>query len=86
MTTRQEALDGVNRLFDRIEADGRHAVGFAAVVPHMGAREGVDHTTIESEVHSLTHEKMGTALLGGVGVLQRHVAGLMEYTEFEVTK
>lgn len=23
MTTRQEAIDGVNRLFDRIEADGR---------------------------------------------------------------
>jgi|DEB3_MinimDraft_2_1074329.scaffolds.fasta_scaffold16775_2 hypothetical protein len=26
MTTRQEAIDGVNRLFDRIEADGRDAI------------------------------------------------------------
>lgn len=82
MTTREEAIKQVNVLFDRIEAEGRHVVGFAAAVPHMGPRDGLEHTTLESETCTLHHPRMVTALVGSIEALAQNARSLWVYPDF----
>lgn len=82
MTTRSEAHQAVDRLFDRLAAEGREALGLALTVPHIGSREGIDHTTIESEYETLHHERCITPLAGAVHMLSLAVDTLATHTRF----
>ena len=66
----------VDRLLDRIEQDGRAPVGAALAIAHSGARDGLDHTTIETAVSTLHHPRMTTVLAGSVEVLRGAVQRL----------
>lgn len=83
MTTREEVHAAVDRLFDRLAAEGRIALGAALAVPHSGERTGIAHTTFETETETLHHERCVTLLAGAVHALGVMVDGLADRTWFE---
>lgn len=83
MTTRAEVHAAVDRMFDRIEADGREALGAALAVPHYGSRDGIEHTTFETETETLHRERCVTLLAGAVHALGVMVDDLADKTMFD---
>lgn len=83
MTTRSEVHAAVDRAFDRIEADGREAMGAAVAIPHFGPREGIEHTTFETETETLHRKRCVTLLAGAVHALGVMVDDLADRARFD---
>ena len=81
MTTREEAIQHINRIYDATEAEGRHVIGLGVALVHTGQREGADHQTIECRTLTMHPPLTATALLGGVDVLRARVLDRIAYAE-----
>lgn len=80
--TREDMHEAVDRLFDKLDAEGRDAIGGALAVPHIGEREGLDYTTTETAIETLHHPRCITPLAGAVHALSLAVDRLA-VTTFE---
>lgn len=70
MASREEAHAAIDRIYDRLDADGRDPLGCVIAVPHAGPYPGMDHTTIETSWTLLRHERMATVLHGAIAMLR----------------
>lgn len=78
--TREEVIRMVTDMLDRTEAEGRSAIGFAAVLVHAGHNPQAGHATIETRASTAHAERMATPLLGGVEILRSLVLANVTYT------
>jgi hypothetical protein len=77
-TLRNDAHEAIDRMFDRLAADSRNAIGLGMVVPHAGYRGDIPYPTIESDTQIMSYPGCGTPLLGAAHLLVMAVSKDME--------
>lgn len=82
--SRQDAHCQIDRMFDKLELEGRTPLGLCCAIPHHGVDPESDAPTLETMWFVIRIPKMSTVLLGSLETLKRIVFGYQEHEELNI--